>query len=193
MPSTGLQAASVILDPHANAFSHNASTSGSQDHQNDARKPKSAPAAFEGKYEIDSLASVLKLCPTSPYWYSRLAEGGLSAFPPRRTLLHEARPWGGPLTSSRPCCRVQPGGRGRIPYLFQREASRSTDTLSMSMQGRGPSGNHRGAWAGSCSGPATMRSPCPQVAWQRLRVVGTGPNRTCSLPWVGAGARRPKS
>ena len=67
--ATNRQAASVILDPPANAFSHNASTSGSQDHQNDARKPKSAPAAFEGKYEIGSLASVLKLCPTSPYWY----------------------------------------------------------------------------------------------------------------------------
>lgn len=55
------QARSVLLDPYANAFNRNASTSTGQDHQGDVRTPPMQPAVFEGKWELDSLASFLRL------------------------------------------------------------------------------------------------------------------------------------
>eukprot|EP00759_Apiculatamorpha_spiralis_P019966 PhF_6_TR25589/c0_g1_i1/m.35896/K09704/K09704; uncharacterized protein len=49
---------SVILDSYANAY--NVGPNG-QGHQTDKRTPPMTPPVFEGKYEIDSLAAVLKL------------------------------------------------------------------------------------------------------------------------------------
>lgn len=58
------QARSISLDPLANAFNFNASGQG---HQNDFRRPPMKLAVFEGKYELDSLAAMIKLS----YWYVR--------------------------------------------------------------------------------------------------------------------------
>ena len=51
------QCRSVLLDPYANAF--NIAPNG-HGHQDDKRVPKMTPGVFEGKYELDSLAAVLK-------------------------------------------------------------------------------------------------------------------------------------
>jgi meiotically up-regulated gene 157 (Mug157) protein len=51
-------AADVSHDPMANSFNFNASGAG---HQSDDRFPPMTPQVFEGKYELDSLAAVLKL------------------------------------------------------------------------------------------------------------------------------------
>jgi meiotically up-regulated gene 157 (Mug157) protein len=56
-------AADVAHDPYANAFNFNASGAG---HQDDQRTPPMTKEVFEGKYELDSLAAVLKLA--SEYW-----------------------------------------------------------------------------------------------------------------------------
>lgn len=56
-------ASDVLHDPFANAFNFNASGAG---HQDDYRKPAMTPEVFEGKYELDSLAAVLKLA--AAYW-----------------------------------------------------------------------------------------------------------------------------
>ena len=52
------QARSIKIDRYANAFNFNASGAG---HQNDFRVPKMQKSVFEGKYELDSLVSFLKL------------------------------------------------------------------------------------------------------------------------------------
>jgi len=51
------QARSVLIDPYANAFNQAANGNG---HQDDPRTPPMTKAVFEGKYELDSLAAVLK-------------------------------------------------------------------------------------------------------------------------------------
>lgn len=51
-------ASDVTHDPFANAFNFNASGAG---HQDDTRFPPMTPEVFEGKYELDSLAAVMKL------------------------------------------------------------------------------------------------------------------------------------
>ena len=58
-------ASSVLIDPFANAFNYDSSEK--SEHSEDIRQPPMSNAVFEGKYEIDSLASFLKLS----YWYSR--------------------------------------------------------------------------------------------------------------------------
>jgi len=57
------QTRNVLHDPFANAFNFNASGSG---HQDDIRQPPMTAEVFEGKYELDSLAAVMKLAHT--YW-----------------------------------------------------------------------------------------------------------------------------
>lgn len=52
---------SILIDSFANAFNFNASGSG---HQDDIRTPPMTPSVFEGKYEIDSISSFMKLS----YW-----------------------------------------------------------------------------------------------------------------------------
>jgi meiotically up-regulated gene 157 (Mug157) protein len=65
---------SILIDSFANSFNFNASGDG---HQDDWRKPPMTPSVFEGKYEIDSLASFLKLS----YWYSYyMGDDGLRLF-----------------------------------------------------------------------------------------------------------------
>jgi hypothetical protein len=130
------QAASIILDPYANAFNFNASTASGQDHQSDDRKPKMAPAVFEGKYELDSLASFLKLS----YWYFRYAQGGASRFAAKVDVATWAKAVGRALDVIEAMQRVTgQESKHASPYLFQRETSVATDTLSM--EGRGPPGN----------------------------------------------------
>jgi meiotically up-regulated gene 157 (Mug157) protein len=51
------QARSVIIDPYANAFNQAANGNG---HQDDPRTPPMTKSVFEGKFELDSLAAVLK-------------------------------------------------------------------------------------------------------------------------------------
>lgn len=50
-------ARSVLLDPYANAFNQVANGAG---HQDDPRTPPMTKALYEGKYELDSLAAVLR-------------------------------------------------------------------------------------------------------------------------------------
>uniref|UniRef100_A0A0G4IAQ6 Glycoside hydrolase family 125 protein n=1 Tax=Chromera velia CCMP2878 TaxID=1169474 RepID=A0A0G4IAQ6_9ALVE len=49
---------SVLTDPYANAFNRGPTGEG---HQTDTRTPPMRPEVFEGKFELDSLASVLRL------------------------------------------------------------------------------------------------------------------------------------
>lgn len=57
------QLRSVAIDPYANAFNQVPNSHG---HPHDNRKPPMTPPVFEGKYEIDSLAAVMKL--STAYW-----------------------------------------------------------------------------------------------------------------------------
>ena len=52
------QIASVLHDPYANAYNQNEEGG---EWQNDIRTPPMTPHVFEGKYELDSLAAILKL------------------------------------------------------------------------------------------------------------------------------------
>ena len=61
------QAASILVDPFANAFNYNASGEG---HQNDICKPPMTASVYESKYEIDSPSAFLKLS----YWYWRYSK-----------------------------------------------------------------------------------------------------------------------
>eukprot|EP00928_Gymnodinium_smaydae_P080323 TRINITY_DN64044_c0_g1_i1.p1 TRINITY_DN64044_c0_g1~~TRINITY_DN64044_c0_g1_i1.p1 ORF type:complete len:463 (-),score=36.73 TRINITY_DN64044_c0_g1_i1:130-1518(-) len=57
------QLRSIVLDPYANAFNQVLNGKG---HQDDARKPRMTAGVFEGKYELDSWAAVMKL--STAYW-----------------------------------------------------------------------------------------------------------------------------
>ena len=59
------QCRSVLIDSYANAFNQVANGNG---HQDDPRTPPMTKAVFEGKYELDSLAAVLKS--SFAYWNS---------------------------------------------------------------------------------------------------------------------------
>ena len=55
------QARSVLLDGYGNAFNFDGRKGSGQEHQGDFRQPPMQPAVFEGKWEVDSLASFLRL------------------------------------------------------------------------------------------------------------------------------------
>ena len=131
------QAASILLDPYANAFNYNSSTATGQDHQSDIRKPKMQPAVFEGKYELDSIMSFLKL----GYWYYRqVGAGGFGKYIDASPAGAWARAVGSVVDV---VMRMQTvSGQepsADMPYTFQRDTATATDTLSM--QGRGPPTN----------------------------------------------------
>lgn len=73
------QLKSILIDSYANAFNQEANGLG---HQTDIRKPEMKPSVFEGKYELDSLAAVLKL--SHRYW---LATGDIEVFESDSTYL----------------------------------------------------------------------------------------------------------
>jgi uncharacterized protein len=121
-------AQSVLIDPFANAFQYNNATPG--DHQSDQRIPPMQNAIFEGKYEVDSLGSFLKLS----YWYWRYASvtGRAAAFDSQ---------WVSAVTKA-----VQTIQQMQVEtifteppsYSFERETTEALDTLIM--DGRGPPG-----------------------------------------------------
>lgn len=75
------QLRSVVIDSYANAFNVDANGNG---HPNDLRKPPMTPSVFEGKYEIDSLCSVLKLA------FEVVNATGVSFLVPEATLVVDA-------------------------------------------------------------------------------------------------------
>jgi meiotically up-regulated gene 157 (Mug157) protein len=119
-------ASSILIDPFANAFNFNASGAG---WQTDQRTPPMQPSLFEGKYEIDSLASFLKLS----YWDYRFAG--------EKALLHFANyspNWINAVQSVLETVHLFMVDNGRTdtpPYLFKRQTSDALDTQPV--QGRG--------------------------------------------------------
>jgi len=119
------QAKSIIIDPFANAFNYNASSNG---HQNDIRKPPMQPSIFEGKYELDSLMSFLKLS----YWHYRYStEKALKRFANDIWLTAVNK------VLETVSVMQKDGGQQIDPaYKFQRLATNALDTLVMA--GLGP-------------------------------------------------------
>ena len=71
------QALSILIDPYANAFNFNDTRSNQgHQHQSDQRIPPMNEYIFEGKYEIDSLCTFLKLS----YWYYYARNAALFRF-----------------------------------------------------------------------------------------------------------------
>ena len=119
------QANSIILDPFANAFNFNASGEG---HQDDQRKPPMNPYIFEGKYELDSLMSFLKVS----YWHYRYSgDKALKKFANAAWLAAVAS-----VLKTVNTMQIDDGQTENPPYLFQRLAESALDTLPLS--GRGP-------------------------------------------------------
>jgi meiotically up-regulated gene 157 (Mug157) protein len=121
-------AQSVLIDPFANAFQYNNATPG--EHANDDRIPAMQNAVFEGKYEVDSLGSFMKLS----YWYWRYASsaGRAAAFDLE---------WVSAVTVAvQTIERMQAEEISTEPpsYSFRRRTSEALDTLIM--DGRGPPG-----------------------------------------------------
>jgi meiotically up-regulated gene 157 (Mug157) protein len=116
---TNRHARNILHDPYANAFNFNASGAG---HQDDNRRPAMTPDVFEGKYELDSLASAIKL--SYQYWTVTQDtkcftqdSNWLSAMKLIvSTIAQQQQPTQGPKTS---------------PYLFQRTTSAPTDSLML--------------------------------------------------------------
>ena len=123
------QAHSILIDPYANAFNYNSSTSSGQDHQGDSRKPKMQPSVFEGKYELDSIMSFLKLS----YWYFR--EVGPDAFAKAVDTSANGK-WARAAGSAVSVVARMQAVSGQestadMPYLFERTTNQATDTLVM--------------------------------------------------------------
>lgn len=121
-------AQSVLIDPFANAFQYNNATP--SDHRSDQRIPPMQNAIFEGKYEIDSLGSFLKLS----YWYWRYASvaGRAAAFDSQ---------WVSAVTKAMQTIQqmqVETIFTDPPSYSFKRETTEALDTLIM--DGRGPPG-----------------------------------------------------
>jgi meiotically up-regulated gene 157 (Mug157) protein len=116
------QAASVLLDPYANAFNYNASGEG---HQHDIVTPAMKPAVFESKYEIDSLSAFLKVS----YWYWRYSSTSSFMTPDWLSAVDLAR-------STIETMQADTGYLEDPPYMFQRETTAALDTLEL--YGRGP-------------------------------------------------------
>ena len=116
-------AADVAHDPFANAFNFNASGAG---HQNDQRFPPMTPQVFEGKYELDSLAAVLKLAWS--YWNTTGDSG---------CFLTDAS-WSASMAKLVGTIQAMQGATGSpldAPYRFQRESNSPTETQMLGGMG----------------------------------------------------------
>lgn len=119
------QANSIILDPFANAFNFNASGEG---HQADQRKPPMNLYIFEGKYELDSLMSFLKVS----YWHYRYSgDKAVKKFANSAWLAAVAS-----VLKTVNTMQIDDGQTENPPYTFERNSLNSLDTLPLS--GRGP-------------------------------------------------------
>ena len=118
------QANSIILDSFANAFNYNASGEG---HQNDQRKPPMKPYIFEGKYELDSLMSFLKLS----YWHYRYSgDKALKQFVNKDWLTAVAS-----VLKTVNTMQIDDGQTENPPYTFERLADSALETLPLSGRG----------------------------------------------------------
>ena len=123
-------AKSILIDPFANAFNYNATVVAEGDnHQDDIRKPPMQPEVFEGKYELDSLLSFLKVS----YWYYNQTrdltfaynEDWISAVDQVLVTIEMMMYVGQDLNNQ--------------PYSFQRVTNVASDTLAIN-DGLGPPG-----------------------------------------------------
>jgi meiotically up-regulated gene 157 (Mug157) protein len=121
---------SVLHDPFANAWNFNASGAG---HQDDIRRPPMTPLVFEGKYELDSLAAVLKLAAA---YYN--ATGDKNCFLTDSTWVESMTLLVSTIQSMQPAS----GLPSDSPYSFQRLTYGSTDTLQLG--GMGPPSAYTG-------------------------------------------------
>jgi len=109
----------VAHDPFANAFNFNASGAG---HQDDHRTPAMSAQVFEGKYELDSLAAVLKL-----------AAAYYNATNDATCFLHDPS-WSASMTTlvnTIQTMQAPTSTPDASPYLFQRQAWSALDTLQL--------------------------------------------------------------
>ena len=120
----------VAHDPFANAFNFNASGAG---HQSDSRFPPMTPRVFEGKYELDSLAAVLKLAAS---YYN--ATGDKACFLARPSWAAAMAT----LVATVQSMQAATGAPADSPYRFQREASTPTETQML--DGMGPPAAYTG-------------------------------------------------
>ena len=115
------QCAYILIDPYANSFNFNASGAG---HQGDTRHPRMTPIVFEGKFELDSLAAVLKLA----YAYYNYT-GDSTCFLEDDLWLAAVEVIYETITAQQETTLPADGG---APYFFQRETNTPTDTLMLS-------------------------------------------------------------
>jgi len=123
---------SILIDSFANSFNFDSSGKSGNDHQDDIRIPEMQPAVFEGKYEIDSLNSFLKLS----YWYWKNDSNDTSVFDSYwisavNKTIHTIK-----------IMQIEEISSDPASYLFQRLTTVATDTLMLN--GRGPPGNPMG-------------------------------------------------
>eukprot|EP00474_Spongospora_subterranea_P001011 CRZ01469.1 hypothetical protein [Spongospora subterranea] len=126
------QAEQVLEDPYSNAFNQFPSGGG---HRHDVRYPPLKHIVFEGKYELDSLASVLKLA--SSYY---AATKDHTCF-----LLNDKRVLRAVEIILKTIIAEQESSADNVSvasYIFQRKTEVATDTLML--QGRGAPGKKCG-------------------------------------------------
>eukprot|EP00823_Brevimastigomonas_motovehiculus_P007246 TRINITY_DN6251_c0_g1_i1.p1 TRINITY_DN6251_c0_g1~~TRINITY_DN6251_c0_g1_i1.p1 ORF type:complete len:510 (+),score=123.57 TRINITY_DN6251_c0_g1_i1:28-1557(+) len=114
----------VLHDPYANAFNYKEEGG---DHQWDNRKPKMTPHVFEGKYELDSLAAVLKLA----YGYYN-STSDHECFTKSPTNFVQAM---STLVSTIRTMQSGTKWSTEEPYTFQRTTSAPTDSLMLGGMG----------------------------------------------------------
>ncbi|XXQ35839.1 Glycoside hydrolase family 125 protein [Plasmodiophora brassicae] len=126
------QAEMVVADPYANAFNANASGHG---WSRDQRRPPMSDIVFEGKYELDSLAAVLKL---ANQYYASTSDRTCFTLNDNR-FLRAATTIVDTITNEQSSTA---NNVDDATYLFQRETTVATDTLML--QGRGAPGKRTG-------------------------------------------------
>lgn len=112
------QLSDIIIDPFANAFNH-ANEGG--DHQSDQRKPVMQLHVFEGKYELDSLAAILKL--TAAYYNTTKDTQCFLQDELYTTALQT-------ILNTMHAMQQTTSTRDQEPYNFNRVTGVATDTLS---------------------------------------------------------------
>lgn len=130
---------SILIDPYANAFLHNPTCLNTEYEADDTTM---LPGVYERKWEVDSLAYVLRL--SAGYWnVTRTTEPFDDAWVRAIRLILDT-------------FEVQRGSRARDVYMFQRHTSIATDSLPN--EGRGnpgkPCGLIRSAFR--CSDDSTI-------------------------------------